>query len=127
MDWIILYHGLTDQIVTLTGGSDKLVHVHAGLFIYLGMQLVLRNRRSSMTALQTVFGLELANEVMDRLFSGSWQWPDTASDVISTLFWPCAFYFVGRYRRARWAAVQRANLLLAPPARLSTVGSALRG
>ncbi len=107
MDWIALYHDLAERIVTLTGGSDKLAHVHAGLILYLGTQLVLRERRSSGTALKVVILLECANEAMDRLFWGEWRWWDTAGDAAATVFWPAASYCVGRYRRARWEAAQR--------------------
>jgi hypothetical protein len=120
MDWIAFYHGLTEQIVRITGGSDKLVHVHAGLFVYLGMQVLLRDRRSSLTALRTVFALELLNEAMDRLFWGSWRWADTAGDFAATLLWPTAFYAVGRYRRARWAAYHRWSASLDQPIRAPT-------
>ena len=31
---------------------------------------------------------EAGNEIMDRIYFGSWRWSDTLGDVANTLFWP---------------------------------------
>ena len=41
---------------------------------------------------------EVFNEAMDRLHYGSWRWPDTASDVVNTLFWPTVICIGVRWR-----------------------------
>ncbi len=66
------------------------------------MQLTLRTGRASLYAVGVVFWAEIANEVLDRLETGSWRWADTLSDVVLTLMWPCAITFVGLYRRRQW-------------------------
>ncbi|QJU57102.1 hypothetical protein HL653_04255 [Sphingomonas sp. AP4-R1] len=101
MDLLSDYIALTGAIVRLAG-SDKIVHTYAGLAIYVLAQVALRTRRASPVAFQIVVALELANEVMDRLFWGSWRWSDTIGDVAATVFWPGALCLLGYYRRTRW-------------------------
>jgi hypothetical protein len=101
MDLVSDYIALTGRIVGLAG-SDKLVHTWAGMAIYVLAQVLLRTRRASPIAFQAVVALQLANEVMDRIYWGSWRWPDTIGDTIATLFWPGALCLLGYYRRSRW-------------------------
>ncbi|WP_293884096.1 hypothetical protein [Sphingomonas sp.] len=100
------YHAMIDTIIATTGLSDTVLHIHAGMAIYLLAQLMLRTRRASLNALTMVFALEAANETMDRLHSGSWNWPNTLSDFAATMFWPLMIVIVGRYRRQRWARME---------------------
>jgi hypothetical protein len=109
MEPVSAYHALAEQIVALAGGSDKMVHVHVGLAIYYSTQLLFRRRRASWASLQVVLALEIANEVMDRLFWGSWRWSDTLGDFAYTLFWPTIIFVVGKYRRRRWQAARLAQ------------------
>lgn len=96
------YHDATDAALSLAGLSDKMLHVHVGLAIYMLAQLVLRTRRGSIDALLAVVIAEAANEAMDRLFFGSWRWSDTLGDAGATLFWPAMLTLMSRYRRRRW-------------------------
>lgn len=96
------YHSLIETIIAASGMSDKLLHVHFGLGIYVLTQLFLRTRRASALALGVLLVAELFNEMMDRLYSGSWNWSDTSTDFIATMFWPAILVLVGRYRRNRW-------------------------
>ncbi|MET0270156.1 MAG: hypothetical protein ABW173_06980 [Sphingomonas sp.] len=98
------YHDATAAIVRLSGGSDTLVHVHVGLAIYFGVQMLLNTRRGSLHALQAVFAAEVANELLDRLWCGSWRWPDTLGDVAATMLWPTIAFTVSKLRRRRWEA-----------------------
>jgi hypothetical protein len=101
MDLVSDYIALTGGIVRMAG-SDKLVHTYAGLGIYVLVQLALRTRRASPIAFQVVVAAQLANEVMDRIYWGSWRWPDTIGDTVATLFWPGMLCLLATYRRARW-------------------------
>lgn len=101
MDLVSDYIALTGGIVRMAG-SDKLVHTYAGLGIYVLVQLALRTRRASPIAFQIVVAAQLANEVMDRVYWGSWRWPDTIGDTFATLFWPGMLCLLATYRRARW-------------------------
>ncbi len=102
MDLPGIYHQAVDAFVAAFGASHATMHVHVGLAIYLLVQLAVRTRRGSMTALNVVFAAEMANELLDYLHLGSWNWPDTLGDVALTMMWPVAITLVSQYRRARW-------------------------
>ena len=103
MNIIEAYAQFTQLIVDVTGMSRPMLHMHAGMAIYLVTQFALRDRRGSLIALVAVLQLELLNEVMNRLHKGSWHWDDTLGDIALTLFWPSLCYAVSTYRRHRWS------------------------
>ena len=103
MDLISSYREWTEAIKAMTGFSPQMLHVHAGMAIYLMGQLLLGSRRASWVAFSVVLEIELMNEVMNYLYYGSWRWHDTLSDIVLTLFWPATSVVVGKYRRWRWA------------------------
>lgn len=98
------YVALTEWIVALMGGSHPIAHMHAGLAIYVAVQMITRDRRASLHGLITVAGAELANEIIEAAYYGSPRWGDTLGDIALTLFWPTILYAVSRFRRQRWAA-----------------------
>lgn len=102
---ITAYKDLTDAIALATGFSRPMLHVHAGMAIYVLSQLMLGTRRGSALALATVLAAELGNEVMNRLYWGSWRWDDTLRDIVVTLFWPLACVAVSKFRRWRWSRI----------------------
>lgn len=63
---------------------------------------MLGTRRGSTWAISFVLVAELFNEMMNRVFYGDWRWPDTLSDVVATLFWPCALAILSKFRRHRF-------------------------
>ncbi len=103
MDIVGSYAQLTQSIVDFTGMSRSMLHMHAGMAVYMLTQFMLRDRRSSLLALAAVAQVELFNEIMNYLQWGSWRWPDTIADIVLTLFWPLTSYAVSKYRRWRWA------------------------
>jgi hypothetical protein len=127
MDFAQTYHMLTDQMLADTGFSDRMMHINVGLTLYLGAQLLLRTRRGSINALLIVIAIEAANEVMDRLFWGSWRWQDTIGDIVATVFWPMMVTSVSLYRRRRWSLGQlRQQALRASFAAADTPRKAVR-
>ncbi|MET1754239.1 hypothetical protein ABVV53_02005 [Novosphingobium sp. RD2P27] len=113
MDPISSYRDFTEALKAFTGMSPQMLHVHAGMAIYLASQLLLGSRRASWVALLVVLEIELFNEVMNYLFYGSWRWADTLSDIAFTLFWPTMCVSVGKYRRWRWARRRMVQALTA--------------
>jgi hypothetical protein len=109
MTIIASYHDAIERLLAFLGMGDKMAHMQVGMGIYLIAQLVLRNRRASLDALTAVFVAELCNEVMDRLFFGSWRWADTLTDFAATMFWPTMVFAVGKYRRARWSRLHKSR------------------
>lgn len=107
MDLFALYVDLTEAIVRGLGMTHPMVHLQAGLLIYVSVQFLLRTRRASGIALQAVIGAELVNEIMERAFYGSWRWDDTLADIAVTVFWPAMLYLLSTVRRARWTTQER--------------------
>lgn len=112
MDLVAHYHHLIETIIVSSGMSDKTIHVHVGMAIYLIAQIAFRTRRGSLNALTVVFVAEVFNETMDRLYSGSWNWPDTLGDFAATMFWPVMLVLVSHYRRRQWRRREEHRALL---------------
>ncbi|MDF8335195.1 hypothetical protein [Novosphingobium cyanobacteriorum] len=104
MDSIVSYHDLKDIISHTFGISHQVLHIHAGLAIYLSCQVALGNRRASGIALSFVLVLETVNELLDFSFHGVFWSADTLQDYVSTLMWPSILYGVSRLRRQMWRA-----------------------
>lgn len=76
-------------------------HVHFGLFVFLLMSFLLRNRRHGMlVAWIVVAALQAINEALDARdwinWTGSVNWSETTKDTISTLFWPTVLLLTWR-------------------------------
>ena len=71
-----------------TGLSDTILHIHAGLAVLMLARVVTRRSLGSLVPLSVVVAAEAFNEIMDRLYYGSWRWTDTLGDIANTLFWP---------------------------------------
>lgn len=106
MDLATSYHHLTDQFLILTGWSDKMAHLNAGMAIYVLTQLMLKTRRASLPALAIVALIEFGNEVLDTFFYGELRLTESALDFAYTLAWPAIITFIGLYRRDRWSRRQ---------------------
>ena len=92
------YHAFIDWVGDGTGLPDTILHLHAGLAILMAARLITRRSLGSIVPLSVVAAAEAFNEVMDRVHFGSWRWPDTASDVVNTLFWPAVICLGVRLR-----------------------------
>ncbi len=112
MEPVTIYHQIVEAFVQLTGSSRSLLHLHIGMVIYLGCQLLLGARRGTLVAVIFTLLLALAHEGMNRMFHGSWRWVDTGQDVAVSLFWPVMCYTVGRMRQRRrmWMAGRPASV-----------------
>ena len=93
-----LYHRFIDWIGDGTGLPDTLLHVHAGLAVLMLARIVTRRSLGSLVPLSCVVAAEAANEILDRLYYGSWRWSDTLVDVGNTLFWPLVICLAIRWR-----------------------------
>jgi hypothetical protein len=88
MDIPALYARMIQAIGDGTGMADSLLHVHAGMAVLLITRIVTGYRLSTPVPLAVVTLAELANEVLDRIYWGSWRWEDTSLDILNTMFWP---------------------------------------
>ena len=114
MDLITTYNDAIDGLVAFTDMPRPLLHVHAGMIIYLGCQLLLGTRRGSLLAVLITVQLALVHEMMNRLFHGSWRWENTSEDLVLTMFWPTMCYAVSRFRRWHWARRTRRMMVNSP-------------
>jgi len=89
MHFITAYERAIDSFIRLTWGQDKPAHISAGLLIWLVSALVMRKGLRALVTLIPVFALETANEIVDRIAHGSWNWTDTIGDFVATILWPC--------------------------------------
>lgn len=97
-----LYHAVATRAEHIQVGPDKFVHVQVGLAIWCLSAIVLKRSLRSLLPLALCFLAEIGNELLDRRYSGSWNWPDTAGDALATWFWPVALFLLLRFnRRAR--------------------------
>ena len=92
------YHALIDWIGDGTGLPDTILHIHAGMAVLLLARVVTRRSLGTLIPLCVVVVAEAGNEIMDRIYFGSWRWSDTLSDVANTLFWPAVICLAVRLR-----------------------------
>ena len=107
MDIAASYHDLIEMLVSNAGAPPSLLHVHAGMAIYLGCLLALGTRRGSLAAIVLVVLIAVGNEMMSRLYLNAWDWQGTTRNLLLTLFWPTACYAVSLYRRWSWSEQSR--------------------
>ncbi len=85
------YSAFKRSLSALTGAQEDLLHVHAGLLIFVLASLVLRRKMRSPLPLSVVAFFAVANEVLDRPME---PWVDIAN----TIFWPAVLFVLAR----RW-------------------------
>ena len=101
MDIAAFYADLIRQIGDGTGMADSLLHVHAGMAVLILTRIVTGRALSTPVPILAVAVAEAANELLDRIYWGSWRWPDTSLDIVNTLFWPTVIFLGLRLRTAR--------------------------
>jgi uncharacterized membrane protein len=89
---------LTLWISEQTGLADNLLHLHAGLAIFVLAQLITRRPYHSFTPFLWVAFAEAGNEILDYFMASGWP-ADTYEDIANTLFWPFIISFTARLAR----------------------------
>ena len=98
------YHGLILDIGAATGLPDAMLHLHAGMLIFLATALVVRRGLHDILPLGIVIIAACGNEALDRINLGNWNCPDTRMDLFNTIVWPLATLLVARTVRGRRSA-----------------------
>lgn len=93
------YHERILWISTTTGLPDTILHIHAGMLIFLAASLMTGRTFDRFLPLLTVMVLAGGNECLDRIHLGNWNWPDTKSDLLNTIAWPLAIYATAHIHR----------------------------
>ncbi|WP_257551011.1 hypothetical protein [Sphingopyxis sp. DBS4] len=101
------YHERIIWIGTTTGLPDAILHIHAGMFIFLAASLLTGRSFDRLLPLLTVILLAGGNECLDRIHLGNWNWPDTKSDLINTIAWPLAIYATAHLHRIIRSVLKR--------------------
>ena len=85
-------------IGTWAGASQELLHVHAGLAIFVTASLVLRRKFRSPIPLALVAVFAVLNELADWLDGPPADAFEPYWDIANTVFWPCVLFLLAR----RW-------------------------
>ena len=102
MEWLIdFYRPLSAALGMSTGASDSLLHVHGGMVVLFLARIATRRSLATWTPFLFVLAAALAKEAVDRVAHGAWRMPDSAFDVLNTIFWPFVLMVGLRWRRAR--------------------------
>jgi hypothetical protein len=92
------YRSGKQYLSVITGASEDLLHVHAGLLIFVLSALILRKKMRSPIPLALVVFFATLNEVVD-WYSGAPQAPfEHYIDFANTVFWPAVLFLLAR----RW-------------------------
>lgn len=91
------YDRATHWVSNLSGASDPMLHVHAGLASFVLAWLLLRRPLSSGLPFAVAFGLAVLNEGLDYLHQGL-RWPEAGLDLLITVFWPFVLTIAARAR-----------------------------
>ncbi len=94
-----LYHDQINWISQQTNLPDSILHIHAGLFIFLTVSLLTGRGFDRFFPLAAVVLLAVGNECLDRIHLGNWNWPDTRMDLFNTIFWPLSIFVVVHAQR----------------------------
>lgn len=82
----------------VTGAGEDLLHVHAGLLIFVGTALLFRKRMRSWVPLGFVAAFALINEIIDWMNGQPLNVAEPYVDFANTLFWPLILFALAR----RW-------------------------
>ncbi|RIV85191.1 hypothetical protein D2V07_13000 [Aurantiacibacter zhengii] len=94
----VSYREAKRAIETWTGASQELLHVHAGLLIFVAASLILRRKFRSPIPLALVTAFAVLNELVDWLYGPSTGAFEPIRDIANTVFWPCVVFLLAR----RW-------------------------
>jgi|SRR5687768_13552549 hypothetical protein len=99
LDSIVAAYGAAKAaLVSFSGATEDLLHVHAGLLIFVVAALVLRRKMRSPIPLALVAFFAVLNEVFDMLAGGSHRALEPYVDIANTMFWPTVLFLLAR----RW-------------------------
>lgn len=76
--------------------SESLLHLHAGLAIFVVTALLLRQRMRSWIPLAVVVALAVLNELIDYSYSPRWDLQSSGKDLLNTILWPFILFLLAR-------------------------------
>jgi hypothetical protein len=94
------YHALALRLEIACGG-DTIIHINAGLALWVVGALVLRRSMRRASTLIPMAVLEAMNEFVDWFDGAGWSLADTLKDIFWTGFWPCTLVLLLHLQRRR--------------------------
>lgn len=102
LDWLSQYSAGKSAIGDYLGASEALLHVHAGLSIFLLSSLLFRRRMRSRVPISLVFAFAVANELADVMTPGHTSRPwEPIFDILNTVVWPTLLFLLARRRLSK--------------------------
>lgn len=118
LEAVDLYESMKRQLVPADESIRALIHVHAGMALWLLLALVLRRRLSSVIPLAGVWLVMALTEIFDIStrwpVRQDWVWQHAASDMAQSLTWPTILWAICFWRLGDDATTPAYPL---PPAR----------
>ncbi len=90
------YQGYKLAFATWANMSDRELHTHIGMLVFVLIMVVFRRRLDSPWPWIGAILAEGVNEYFDSVAYGSWRWPDTRLDIAYTLVWPTLIFLCAR-------------------------------
>jgi len=97
------YSAAKGEIERVTGAQQELLHVHAGLAIFVLAALLLRKRMRSPLPLTCVVVFAALNEVFDWWVGKPIDTAEPLIDFANTVVWPAVLFALAR----RWQSADR--------------------
>lgn len=95
-EFVTRYGDAKRQIGEYFGASEALIHVHAGMIIFVAAALLLRRRMASPWPMLVVAVLAISNEVIDTFGPTPASWTETLVDALNTSLWPLILFLLAR-------------------------------
>jgi hypothetical protein len=95
VELFVINYGLAKVwLINVTGASEPLLHVHAGLLIFVLAAVLLRRRIGSWTPIALVTLLGVGNEIVDCLGPNPTTARESVIDLANTVFWPAILFAI---------------------------------
>ena len=89
---IVAFHDSKIWLLEITNLSRDAMYIHAGLLIFVTVQIFTRGRFGDKRMLLAVAGVSVIGEILDFLYvyenSGRYDYWQSMRDIINTLIWP---------------------------------------
>jgi hypothetical protein len=97
VDLFAINYGLAKAwLIEVTGASEPLLHVHAGLLIFVLAAVFLRRRIGSRVPLALVALFAIGNEIVDFFDPYPRTVQESVADLVNTIFWPAILFALMR-------------------------------
>lgn len=101
------------EIVSATGLSKDLLHLHIGMVLFLFVLVVAKRPIGSLLPVVVILIAAAIGEIMDMrddlISLGEWRWKASVRDVVGTVLWPTVVTLLARSGMLRCRDYRAAN------------------